>query len=120
MKLLSLPTLLLLFFAPLDLHAQEVGPARGSLVIVGGGMQDATIIKRFMDLAGGPDAPIVVIPTAGGADDYDQSFYGLRLFRDHGATNLTLLHTRDRTVADSDAFVKAIRGEEIVREEVDG
>ena len=106
------PTLLLallLLFIPSDLYAQEVGPARGSLVVVGGGMQDEAIIQRFVELAGGPDAPLVVIPTAGGSDTYDQSFYGLRLFREHGATNLTLLHTRDRTIADSDAFVQAIR-----------
>lgn len=101
--------LLLFVLIPLDLQAQEVGPARGSLVVVGGAMQDEAIIQRFLNLAGGPDAPIVVIPTAGGADDYDATFYGLRLFRDHGATNLTLLHTHDRTVADSDAFTEAIR-----------
>ena len=109
MKPFALLAFLLFLLAPQHLQAQEVGPARGSLVIVGGGMQDAAIIKRFMDLAGGPGASIVVIPTAGGADTYDPSFYGLRLFRDHGATNVTLLHTYDRAVANSDAFVKAIQ-----------
>ena len=28
-------------------------------------MQDPAIVKRFIDLAGGPEAPIVIIPTAG-------------------------------------------------------
>ena len=32
-------------------------------------MQDPAIVKRFIDLAGGPDAPIVIIPTAGEDDD---------------------------------------------------
>ena len=54
--------------------AQQVAPPHGSLVIVGGAMSDRAIMERFVDLAGGPDAPIVVIPTAGGAEEYDQ-FY---------------------------------------------
>jgi cyanophycinase len=90
--------------------AQDHGPATGSLVIVGGAMQDPAIVKRFIDLAGGPDAPIVIIPTAGEADgNYDEYCRCLRQWREHGATKLTVLHTRDRKVANSEAFVKAIR-----------
>ncbi len=89
--------------------AQEVGPPRGSLVIVGGAMRDPAIIERFIQLAGGPDAPIVVIPTAGGGDTYDQYYPGLRSFRDAGATNLTVLHTTDRQRANSEAFVAPLR-----------
>ena len=84
--------------------AQEVGPARGALVIVGGAMQDPAIVERFVQLAGGPDAPIVVIPTAGGGETYDQYYPGLRAFRAAGATDLTVLHTTDREVADDPAF----------------
>jgi hypothetical protein len=51
--------------------AQTIGPENGSLVIVGGGMRDLSILHRFAELAGGPDAPIVVIPTAGGGENYD-------------------------------------------------
>ncbi|MDE0258872.1 MAG: cyanophycinase [Gammaproteobacteria bacterium] len=91
------------------LAAQEVGPANGSLVVVGGAMQDLGIVRRFIDLAGGPDAPIVVIPTAGGAAEYDQFYPGLRQFRAAGATNLTVIHTNDRDEADGEAFVRPIR-----------
>lgn len=91
------------------LEAQEVGPANGSLVVVGGAMQDLDIVRRFIDLAGGPDAPIVVIPTAGGAAEYDQFYPGLRQFRAAGATNLTVIHTNDRAEADSEAFVRPIQ-----------
>ncbi len=94
---------------PVQIEAQSTGPSNGSLVIVGGAMQDPAILRRFLDLAGGPDAPIVVIPTAGGADDYDQFYQGLRAWRAQGATNLTVLHTNDRSEANSDAFVQAIR-----------
>ena len=90
--------------------ATEHGPEKGSLVIVGGAMQDPAIVKRFIDLAGGPDAPIVIIPTAGEADDeYGEYWSGLKQWRENGANKLTVLHTRDRKVADSDAFVKPIR-----------
>ncbi len=109
MKLSALLPLLALIVLPVDLHAQEVGPARGALVVVGGGMQDPAIAQRFIDLAGGPQALIVVIPTAGGGETYDPFYRGLKTFRDQGATNLLVLHTKDRTVADSDAFVQPIR-----------
>jgi cyanophycinase len=94
---------------PLGAVAQEVGPARGALVIAGGGVRDLAIIERFLDLAGGKDAPIVVIPTAEGAEEYSQYWPGLRSFKEAGATRLTVLHTADRTVADSEEFVRPIR-----------
>ena len=99
----------LVLVAGVTLSAADHGPDKGTLVIVGGNMQDPAIVKRFLDLAGGPEAPIVIIPTAGEADEYDQYWSGLRLWREHGATKLTVLHTRDRKVADSEAFVKPIR-----------
>ena len=92
------------------LTATEHGPEKGTLVIVGGAMQDPAIVKRFIDLAGGPEAPIVIIPTAGEADDeYGEYWSGLKQWRENGANKLTVLHTRDRKVADSEAFVKPIR-----------
>ena len=78
-------------------------------MIVGGNMQDPAIVKRFIDLAGGPEAPIVIIPTAGEGDEYDQYWSGLKQWRENGAQKLTVLHTRDRKAADSEAFVKPIR-----------
>jgi len=90
------------------LSSQEVGPANGSLVVVGGGMRDPAILERFIELAGGPQAPIVVIPTAGGGEEYDEFYPGLGMFHDLGAFNLTVLHTNDPQVADGEAFVRAI------------
>jgi cyanophycinase len=98
-----------LLAAALPLGAQEVGPARGALVIVGGGRLDQPIWERFLALAGGPDAPIVVIPTAGGGDGYDQYWGGLAPLREAGATRLTVLHTTDRAEANTDAFVRPLR-----------
>ena len=92
-----------------EIAAQEVGPANGALVVVGGAMRSPAIVDRFVQLAGGPGARIVVIPTAGGQESYDQSFGGLRPFQLAGVRNLTLRHTNDRDEADSEAFVAAIR-----------
>jgi len=90
-------------------QAPVVGPARGSLVIVGGAMRDPAIRERFIQLAGGPDAPIVVIPTAGGGQEYDEWNSGLQGWRGAGATDVVVLHTKDRAVADSDAFVEPLK-----------
>ncbi len=97
------------WLAPAGVAAQAVGPARGALVLVGGAMRDPAIVERFVQLAGGPEAPIVVIPTAGGGETYDQYYPGLRAFRDAGATDLTVLHTTDRAVADAPAFSAPLR-----------
>ncbi|KPK01709.1 MAG: peptidase S51, partial [Gemmatimonas sp. SG8_28] len=96
------------------LEAQTVGPARGTLFVAGGGMRDPALAQRFIDLAGGPQARIVVIPTAGEQDEYTQDFEGLDAFRALGANDLLVLHTRDRNVADSDEFVAAIRDADAV------
>jgi cyanophycinase len=95
--------------APSQLWGADVGPSKGSLVIVGGAMQDPAIVKRFLDLAGGPDVPIVIIPTAGGDDEYDEYWSGLRQFKEAGAKRLTVLHTKDRARAEAEEFVRPIR-----------
>jgi cyanophycinase len=71
-------------------------------------MRDPAILQRFIDLAGGPQAPIVVIPTAGGEENYDEFYSGLGMFHDLGAFNLTVLHTYDRALADTEEFVAPI------------
>lgn len=77
--------------------------------MAGGGRLDPAIYERFVELAGGPDAPIVVIPTAGAQDDFPPDWYGLAELRAAGARNLTILHTRRRSIADSPPFVEPLR-----------
>ena len=88
--------------------AQQVGPANGSLIVAGGALSDPAVFARFVDLAGGPSAPIVIIPTAGGAEEYDQYFRGRRPFEAAGARDITILHTTDPEVANTDAFVEPL------------
>ena len=86
----------------LAVHGQEVGPATGSLVIVGGGMTDRSISQRFVELAGGEEARIVVVPTAGGRETYDDSNCGLGTWQALGVARVTCLHTMDPAEADGE------------------
>ena len=86
-----------------------IGPASGALVVAGGNIKDAAIIERFLELAGGPDVAIVVVPTAAEGDVYSLEWDYLEPFRDAGATSLTVLHTRDPDEADTQAFVAPLK-----------
>jgi cyanophycinase len=105
--------ILIIFFISLsNVHGKSskndstyIGPANGTLVIVGGGGADDSIIKRFIELAGGNDAPIIVIPTAEGSEIYDENSGEADKIRILGATNVRVLHTTDRNIANSDSFV---------------
>jgi cyanophycinase len=97
-----------------DLH---YGPTNGSLVIVGGGPWSGTgIIERFVNLAGGANARIVVVPTANGNRGADgqpiiykeEDVVGawkkqLRL------RNVQMLHTYDPSIANTEEFAKPLR-----------
>jgi cyanophycinase len=89
--------------------AQEIGPRRGTLVIVGGALEDSFILDRFLEIAGGPEAPLVIIPTAGEGDVYDEFYSGVADFKKAGFKDVTVRHTRDRNVANTDEFVAPIR-----------
>ncbi|KAI1461243.1 hypothetical protein F4805DRAFT_415218 [Annulohypoxylon moriforme] len=86
-----------------------VGPENGTLVIIGGNAQDDAIYQKIIDLAGGPDAPIITIPTADGAPTYDDDAASAGTFRRLGATNVTVLHTYDPKVADTEEFAAPLR-----------
>jgi cyanophycinase len=108
--------LLIFVFGLTNLQSQNsdndrkfIGPESGSLVIVGGAMKSNVIISRFIELAGGMDATIVVIPTASGSESYNENSGFAGRLRKLGATNVTILHTNDKKVADSDSFVKPLR-----------
>ncbi|KAK4613708.1 Cyanophycinase [Fulvia fulva] len=79
-----------------------IGPENGHLV-------SESIYEKIIELAGGPDAPIVVIPTAGGEETYSNNFTTAVAFRRWGATNVTVLHTYDQAIADTDEFVAPLK-----------
>jgi cyanophycinase len=100
------------------------GPKSGTLLLHGGGSQSGVIAERFVELAGGASARLVVIPTAASEirtssgviynpdlpleSPAGQQYYQdlLRIF---GVQKLTVLHTRDRRTADAEEFVAPLR-----------
>lgn len=100
---------LLLSSAAFAQTLQSIGPDKGALVIVGGGSVTPDIWGRFIDLAGGPTARIVVIPTAGEDSSLTKSPRELDRLRDLGVTSLTVLHTRDPKVANQESFVAPLK-----------
>ena len=94
----------------------EYGPAKGTLVIQGGGSDVGTgIVETFINKAGGLNAKIVVVPTAGGNKNADGSIrvykeeQVLAGWRKRGLTNVWMLHTHDPKVADTEEFAKVLR-----------
>jgi cyanophycinase len=66
----------------------------GTLVIVGGGGVPAPVLRKFIELAGGPDAPLVVLPTA--QPDPIPTRYGeVVMLERAGAKNVRLLPGRE-------------------------
>ena len=111
-----LAILTILFTVPAFTQSPEYGPAKGSLVIQGGGSDAGTgIFETFINKAGGLGAKIVVIPTAGGnrTPDGKIKIYTeeqvLAGWKKRGATNVHMLHTHDPKVADTEEFAKVLR-----------
>lgn len=97
-------------------EAPEYGPAKGTLVIVGGGPTQGTgIMEKFIQLAGGPDAKFVIVPTAGGnkTPTGDIKVYKeedvVAGWKRRGIKNVRMLHTHDPKVADTEAFASILR-----------
>src|SRR5262249_14719620 len=88
------------------------GPANGTLILVGGGANRPAFMQRFVDLAGGAGASIVLIPTT--LEDDRLTPEGIAQLRARvaevfDAPRITVIHTRDRRVADSPEFVEPLR-----------
>lgn len=94
----------------------EYGPAKGTLIIVGGGNLTASgINEKFIELAGGPEKNFVIVPTAGGNRNargelvaYDEQRI-IAPWIKLGLKNVRMLHTHDPKVADTEEFAKVLR-----------
>jgi len=90
--------------------AETRGPENGTLLIVGGA---ASIIfyEKFMELVGGAEAPVIVIPTAGKSEDFsteDLNRIKTRM-QGKGFKNVTVRHTHNQEVANSDSFLEPFK-----------
>ncbi|MFP3860763.1 MAG: cyanophycinase [Bacteroidales bacterium] len=107
--------LLLIFLQPLSTSAQEKiarGPEKGTLLLMGGHAKDSIFFPVFSQLIGGKDVPIVIIPTAKREEAIHHFNFLERQkqrFEDAGFNDVTILHTRSRKKADSEAFVEPLR-----------
>ena len=100
---------------PAAAAAPEYGPAKGTLVIVGGGnLNGSGINEKFIELAGGPEKNFVIVPTAGG----NRNAQGLIAYEEEriiapwvrlGLKHVKMLHTHDPKVADTEEFAKVLR-----------
>jgi cyanophycinase len=89
----------------------ELPPAKvesGSLVIVGGGGMPKEVTEKFIELAGGPESLIVVLPTAAG-DTIPDSAGETRIFERAGAKNVKALTARTRDQVESPEFAAALQ-----------
>jgi cyanophycinase len=100
------------------------GPEKGTLIVDGGGTT-GFVKDRFVAMAGGRQARIVVIPTGASAlrfgskntilnpdwprDRPEWPAYEADLKSWLGVDSVAVLHTRDRAVADSEAFTEPLR-----------
>jgi cyanophycinase len=103
---------------------KSAGPANGTLIVDGGGATEP-IVRRFVELAGGPQARIVVIPTAPSAirfgdrnvifnPDWPRDIVQWQEYSDHlkrwfGVDRIEIIHTRNPKEANSDAFIAPLK-----------
>jgi len=88
--------------------ATDASAPKGHLVLIGGGDKPPDVMKKFVELAGGPSAPIVAIPTA--SSEPDAAEYYEKLFREeHGCTNAVSLRIRGKADAQRSDFAALAR-----------
>src|SRR5262249_14792837 len=114
-----LPSVIAVLLLPIvaQLHAADTRPASapsapvlalksaGSLIVVGGGNLPAPVRDRFLQLAGGKNARLVVIPTASNRADRTEPPASYLFWRSQGVNSVEVLHTLDRARADDPNFV---------------
>ncbi len=115
-KLVSIITCLI--FNCLSGSAQDIsnnyntkGPENGYLLAIGGGRVPDSIINKFIELAGGLEVPLVIIPSA--SEDPDTAAIRT-VFIEIGFQNISILHTKNREIANSREFTEPLRNAKAV------
>jgi cyanophycinase len=119
-----LPVIFFVFMLGAVWGQRSSGPPHGTLIVDGGG-GTGLVKSRFVTMAGGKSARIIVIPTGASSirfgpenvilnpdwprDRAEWNAYHKDLAGWLGTDQITVLHTRDRAVADSDEFVAPLR-----------
>jgi cyanophycinase len=102
-------TLTVIFFSVCTLATTLLAAAempRGHLVLNGGGSKPAAVMEKFIELAGGPDARIVIFPTASGEPDTGAYYRGL--FEEYGCRNTVVADVRSKADAEDPALAAEV------------
>jgi cyanophycinase len=86
--------------------AADGEPTRGHLVLNGGGAKPADVMEKFVELAGGPEALIVVFPTASAEEDTGE--YYQDLFSEYGCKNVAVAEVRSAVDAASEDIAELV------------
>ncbi len=100
--------LILLSLTLLFCTQQQPEPTKGNLLIIGGGKRPDYVMKKFVDLAGGPEARIAIIPTASSyylesGKRYKETFLEL------GAAEAASFNILTTEIANSDSIAEALK-----------
>ena len=94
-------------FPPQKLSDPKV--QNGALIIIGGGPMPKAVTKRFIQIAGGDQASIVVLPTAVPDPMVKDSGSIANAFRKFGAKEVTVLSERTLSKVDGDEYLKILK-----------
>lgn len=89
-------------------HSPTTEFAKGTLIIVGGGGLPEAITQKFIELAGGEEGHIVVLPTAA-PDPLPERSGIAQLFQRLGAGRVTVLPQRNLEEVESDEFLETLQ-----------
>jgi cyanophycinase len=117
--------LLIAILSSITSETQKPAGRQGGTLVLTGGDLGKGVIERFVELAGGPDAKFVYIPTAASSLRLPSGFiydppdsnvpanntqaFEEELAKLFGVKNVTVLHTRNRKTANSETFVAPLK-----------
>jgi cyanophycinase len=87
---------------------QPVSDTKGNLLIIGGGRRPVYVMEKFVDLAGGRDAAIAVIPSASAYAE-ESGARSVADFSAAGAGIVTVFNIRDSSMAESDSILSLLK-----------
>lgn len=93
----------------MQIHECQGQEQAGALLAIGGAedrFRDRIVLRRFVQLAGGPGARIVIVPTASAMPE--AGLHYTTIFRELGAASAELAVVRDRDDAERDDWVGLI------------
>ncbi len=79
--------------------------SQGHLVIIGGGERPDTIMNKFLELAGGENANILIIPNASAYKE-EEGGLGIQILKAKGAKNVSLIRFERETASDDTTLAK--------------